>query len=65
MTTPNVWGQGQLFAFSALDGSALSTEDFVGTLSGDRISIRFHTKIMRELALVNISALNNRVFNVA
>ena len=56
MTTPNVWGQGQLFAFSALDGSALSTEDFVGTLSGDRISIRFHTKIMRELAVVNIAA---------
>ena len=36
---PKKWGQGQLFAFSALDGDALFTDDFAGTLSGDKIGI--------------------------
>ncbi len=49
MAIPNIWGQGQLFAFSALDGKSLFSDDFVGTLSGDKIGIRFHLKTRREL----------------
>ena len=33
MAIPNIWGQGQLFAFSALDGNSLFSDDLVGTLS--------------------------------
>lgn len=54
---PNVWGQGQLFAFSALDGESRASNDFVGTLSGDKIGIRFHTNIKRELCIVNVGSL--------
>ena len=57
MVTPNIWGQGQLFAFSALDGGSFAGEDFVGTLSGDKIGIRFHTKVIRELAVVKVAGL--------
>lgn len=65
MVTPNVWGQGQLFAFSGLDGSSLSGDDFVGTLSGDKIGIRFHTKVIRELAVVNVAHLKPEFETVA
>ncbi len=58
MNLPNVWGQGQLFAFSALDGTSLSTNDFVGILSADKIGIRFFTKIKRELALIGFNKSN-------
>jgi len=51
MKMPCVWGQGQLFAFSALDGEVHCADDLVGILSADRIGIRFFTKIKRELAL--------------
>ena len=51
------WGQGQLFAFSALDGDAYAGNDFVGYLSGDRIGIVFMTDVRRELARVITSAL--------
>lgn len=56
MSLPNIWGAGQLFAFSALDGNAFATNDFAGMLSGDKIGIRFYTKVIRELAIVNIHA---------
>lgn len=52
MAIANVWGQGQLFAFSALDGNSKFGDDFVGILSGDKIGIRFFSKIKRELAIV-------------
>ena len=52
------WGQGQLFAFSGLDGETDVKNDLVGTLSADRISITFHTKVRRELALVGHGAKN-------
>lgn len=52
---PDIWGQGQLFAFSALDGKSLWSDDFVGVLSGDRVGIRFYSKVKRELAIVNLS----------
>ena len=52
MILPNVWGQGQLFAFSALDGDSFSRDDLAGILSGDKIGVRFFTKVKRELALI-------------
>ena len=54
MILPKKWGQGQIFAFSALDGPSYAGDDFVGTLSGDRIGIRFHSNTKRELAFVNV-----------
>jgi len=54
MAIPNIWGQGQLFAFSALDGNSLFSDDLVGTLSGDKIGIRFYTKTRRELLFTGI-----------
>ena len=56
MIIPNIWGQGQLFAFSALDGQTSRVADFCGTLCGDRIGILFHTKIRRALAIVGFEA---------
>lgn len=46
---PQKWGQGQLFAFSAIDGEAFFSDDFTGTLAGDKIGIIFHTKLRRTL----------------
>lgn len=46
---PNKWGQGQLFAFSALGGEALFSDDFTGTLSGDKIGVIFNTICRRTL----------------
>lgn len=57
MVVPNIWGQGQIFAFSAMDGDSFIQDDFVGTLSGDKVGIRFHTKIMRELAVTQLGWL--------
>lgn len=56
MLLPNIWGQGQLFAFSGLDGECLHGDDLVGVLSGDRVGIRFFTATVRELAFHGISA---------
>lgn len=50
----NKWGQGQLFAFSALDGPSYFSDDFTGMLSGDRIGVRFYSKVKRELTFVNV-----------
>ncbi len=46
---PKKWGQGQLFAFSAIDGESFFSDDFTGTLSGDKIGVIFHTKCRRTL----------------
>lgn len=46
---PKKWGQGQLFAFSALDGDSYFTDDFSGTLSGDKIGVIFQTSCRRTL----------------
>lgn len=46
---PDKWGQGQLFAFSALDGESLFSDDFTGTLAGDKIGVIFHTTCRRTL----------------
>ena len=58
MILPKKWGQGQLFAYSALDGNSYASDDFVGMLCGDRIGIRFFSKVKRELALVNVWGRN-------
>ena len=52
MILPDRWGQGQLFAFSALDGNALASDDFPGMLCGDKVGIRFYRHVRRELAIV-------------
>ena len=54
MILPKFWGHGQLFAFSALDGTSYASDDFTGMLSGDKIGIRFFSKVKRELMLVNV-----------
>lgn len=46
---PKKWGQGQLFAFSALDGESFFSDDFSGTLSGDKIGVIFETACRRTL----------------
>ena len=46
---PKKWGQGQLFAFSALDGDSFFTDDLAGTLSGDKIGVIFETLTRRTL----------------
>jgi len=56
MKIPNLWGQGQLFAFSGLDGKTNVRESFSGNLSGDRIGIRFGLKKKRELAIVGFKS---------
>lgn len=63
MGMPYVWGQGQLFAFSALDGESFRGDDFVGILSGDKIGIRFFSKVKRELAVVGLDG-SDPVFEV-
>ena len=63
MMIANIWGQGQLFAFSALDGNSYESDDFVGYLSGDRIGVKFVANVRRELAIVMTSALQPE-FNV-
>lgn len=45
----NKWGQGQLFAFSALDGESLFSDDLTGTLSGDKIGVIFNNMCRRTL----------------
>ena len=46
---PKKWGQGQLFAFSALDGESLFSDDFTGILAGDKVGVIFHTRCRRTL----------------
>lgn len=46
---PQKGGQGQLFAFSALEGDAFFTDDFTGILSGDKIGVIFHSLCRRTL----------------
>ena len=46
---PDKWGQGQLFAFSALDGESYFTDDLTGTLAGDKVGVIFNTTCRRTL----------------
>ena len=58
---PKKWGQGQLFAFSAVDGKSFFSSDFTGTLSGDKIGVIFHTKCRRTLFFTDASTSLNCV----
>ena len=62
---PNKWGQGQLFAFSALDGDSFFTDDFTGTLSGDKIGVIFHTKKRRTIFFSDMKDLSPKFRCVA
>ncbi len=62
MILPDIWGQGQLFAFSALDGNVYLNDDFTGMLAGDRIGIKFYSNVLRELAVVGYKT-NDLIFN--
>ena len=42
MNLPNIWGQGALFAFSALDGACTPKMSLVGNLLGDKLGVEFH-----------------------
>jgi hypothetical protein len=55
---PKKWGQGQILAFSALDGESLFSDDFTGTLAGDKIGVIFHTLCRRTIFFgeINTSA---------
>ena len=44
MKLNNIWGYGQLFGFSALDGTNRYYNDFVGTLTQKKIGVRFELK---------------------
>lgn len=58
---PKKWGQGQLFAFSAVDGKSFFNSDFTGTLSGDKIGVIFHTKCRRTLFFTDAATSLNCV----
>ena len=51
---PKLWSQGQLFAFSALDGPTHFEDDLSGILCGEKLGIRFFTKVRRELVITGI-----------
>ena len=53
---PSKWGQGQLFAFSAIDGDSYFSDDFTGTLAADKNGVIFHTKIRRTLFFSDIKS---------
>lgn len=44
MRLNNIWGYGQLFGFSGIDGNNRYVHDFVGTLTSKKIGIRFELK---------------------
>jgi len=44
MKLNNIWGYGQLFGFSAIDGPNRYYNDFIGTLTHKKIGIRFELK---------------------
>ena len=44
MKLNKIWGYGQIFGFSGLDGISRYCNDFVGTLTSKRIEIRFELK---------------------
>lgn len=44
MKLNNIWGYGQLFGFSGLDGTNRYSNDFVGTLTAEKIGIRFELR---------------------
>ena len=56
---PDKWGQGQLFAYSALNGESYFTDDFTGTLAGDRTGVIFNTICRRTLYFGDMNKFMN------
>lgn len=52
---PKKWGQGQIFAFSALDGDSFFNDDFAGTFCGDKIGVIFNTLCRRTIYFGNMN----------
>ncbi len=52
---PKKWGQGQLFAFSALDSDSYFSDDFTGILSGEKVGVVFYTRCKRTLFFGNMN----------
>lgn len=46
---PNVWGPGQLFAFSGIDGETDWSHPFVATTLGTDVGLLFHLRVPRRL----------------
>jgi hypothetical protein len=46
---PNVWGAGQLFAFSGVDGETDWAHPFVASTLADEVGLLFHTRVPRRL----------------
>lgn len=51
MKIHNIWGYGQLFAYSGLDGKNRCYGDFVGTLTAEKIGIRFELQEWIKMAI--------------
>ncbi|MBQ4081829.1 MAG: hypothetical protein IJC55_00840 [Clostridia bacterium] len=49
MILPDIWGQGQLFAYSGMDGAVPYDAQMIGALLGDHAGVRLHTKAPCEL----------------
>ncbi len=59
MELNNIWGYGQLFAFSGLDGACRYQNEFVATLAHEKISFRFE---VGEGVTVKIPVIEPTVF---
>ena len=46
---PNIWGPGQIFAFSGMDGETDWSHPFVADTLEDDVGLLFHTKVPRRL----------------
>jgi len=55
MNLPHIWGEGQLFAFSAMDGVSLASDDFPGYLSKEAPGIVFCITNRRTLSFEGIN----------
>ncbi len=51
MISPNVWGEGALFAFSGIDGTTDAASGFVGSLGAEPFDLLFHTPVRRVLSV--------------
>lgn len=66
---PNIYGYGQVFAFSALDGESKYKNDFAGTLTAKPVGIRFELTTPRTLScdcsISKAVAVSGDVINIA
>ncbi len=60
MKMHNIWGYGQLFGFSGLDGENRHEDDFIGTLTAEKIGVRFEAE---DWVVVHFPVGNTVAFN--